>query len=134
MHLLEIDEPGESGALDDEVAGMGIGQGDGKRLRALAESERHAAHQPQLLGDLGARAGVGHGLVEEAHGAELDRFQGLGKRILLARDRRPCGRQGQRMEARQRVGDGAEFVGQARWAAFDPVDDQGAARQAGSRF
>ena len=32
-------------AIDDEVAGMRVGQRHGERLRALGEGERHAAHQ-----------------------------------------------------------------------------------------
>ena len=38
------------------------------------------------------------------------------------------------MDARQRVGQGAEFVRQVRCAAIDEIDDQRAARQAGARL
>ena len=89
MDLLEIDEPGDAVTIDDEVAGMGVGQRHRERLRrAWPSAGAMPRISAQLLGDLGARAGVGHGLVEEAHGVQLDRFQRLEERICLARDRR----------------------------------------------
>ncbi len=93
MDFLQIDEPRRSGAIDDEVARMGVSQRHGERLIALGEGQRHAAHQAKLLGDLGARPGIGHGLVEEAHGILLDRFKRLDERILLARNRHSRRRQ-----------------------------------------
>src|ERR1700682_3256159 len=86
MDFLQIYEPGESAAIDAEVGGVRVGQRHGERLRAPGEGERHAAHQPELLGDLRPRARVGYGLVEEAHGVEFDCFQSLQEWIFLARE------------------------------------------------
>lgn len=95
MDLFQVDEPGDAGAIDDEVAGMCVSASAIVSGCGRCQRLHPSAHELEFFDDLAARAKVRDGLVgESALSALLHDIERRMKRISPGADQGACRRNG----------------------------------------